>query len=240
MVLIFEISILQSPRNVYKFQSLCNLQKILKLSIVFYDTRLDPLKLTGKYLLEFGLHSIHLKKFIELWWNSCNWFTSICLSVLMERLLIGRFEWKKSTNQNSSFANGNLRNNFLLEFWGSVWLDFWKMKKKIVFELKLESPSKESESDFKNFIILTRSSASLFLWRFFLESCGHDLQLILHSPAVNFWVIGDQHHVLKSCFVFPQFLALTGNLPDYELKMENRLLWWKMFGALVGSWNEVF
>jgi hypothetical protein len=72
---------------------------------------------------------------------------------------------------------------------------------KALLNLQLESPSKESESDHKNFIIFIPSRNSS------LTCC-------------QLWAIGDHHHVLKSSFVFSKFSALTGNLSGHELKME--------------------
>jgi hypothetical protein len=117
------------------------------------------------------------------------------------------------------------------EFWGSVWLDFGKMKKKLCLNWNLKVHRKNQKA-------ITRIS---WFWQDLQQACFCD-HFSLNSSLTycQLWAIGDHHHVLKSSLVFSNFLALTGNLPDYELKMENRLLWWKMFGALVGSWNEVF
>jgi hypothetical protein len=109
-----------------------------------------------------------------------------------------------------------------------VWIATWKSIERI----------RKAITRISKFFI--RSSESLFLWRFFQWSCGHNLPWILHSPATNFRAIGDQNHVLKIKFCFSQNSELTGNRSDHELKMKSRLLWWKMFGTLVGSWNGVW
>jgi hypothetical protein len=89
------------------------------------------------------------------------------------------------------------------------------MKKKFVFELKLESPSEKSESDYKNFIIFIPSRNSS-----------------LTCTCCQLRVIGDHHHVLKSSFVFSKFLHLPEILSGHELK-------WKKSPALMENvWSS--
>jgi hypothetical protein len=72
MVLIFGISIPQSPRKRIFFSSWFT--KILKLSILCLWQQIGSIEAHWKILLEFGLHSIYSKKFIELWRNYFNRF----------------------------------------------------------------------------------------------------------------------------------------------------------------------
>ncbi len=70
MVLIFGISILQSPENVYS--GLCNLQKMLNLSIVFSRLRINELLSNGNFSAfldrKFVFDSPHIK-ISKIIWN---------------------------------------------------------------------------------------------------------------------------------------------------------------------------
>ncbi len=149
---------------------------------------------SARYLLEFGLHSIHSKTQKKSWWNSFNRFPIGSLRSVW--VCWWSRSWLDDSNKkiNQSkfiFCQRKFRKNFL-EFQGSVWFDFGKNEQNILclnWNLKVHR---------KNQKAITGISSFSFL------------QGILHSPAANF---GPSATTIMSSnqVLFSRFFALTGN-----------------------------
>jgi hypothetical protein len=145
--------------------------------------------------------------------------------------------WMKSQPSKIHLLPTEISKHFFPEFWRRTWL--WKMNQNFEFELQLESPSKEWESDYKDSIIFYKVSSKVVFGTIFQVKLRTWLSINSLLTCCWLWDIGDLQYVLKSNFVFSNFCTYRKFVRSWA-EMKNRLLWWNMYGALFGSWNEVW